>query len=140
MSRRVVRAFLVAGVALACVCALPATAQSGDGQKPVTPPAQQGGSGSPGGGNQFPEDTTNVPVMPSRENPTPPSVPAPPAGQNPGQGSGAGPGSGLDRGQGQQVVESVPGRYRRCAGDAVARNTGAAGEDVQRGCERRLAE
>ena len=100
MSRRVVRAFLVAGVALACVCALPATAQSGDGQKPVTPPAQQGGSGSPGGGNQFPEDTTNVPVMPSRENPNPPSVPAPPAGQASGQGSGAGAGSGPGSGAG----------------------------------------
>lgn len=98
----VVRALMVAGIALGCVCALAARAQTADGQKPPTPPAQQGSGGSQGGGNSFPSDTSNVPVMPSKENPNPPSPsgsgtgegPGPGAGQSPAQGSGTGQGSG----------------------------------------------
>jgi hypothetical protein len=99
MSRRVFRASLMAAVLLACVCTLPARGQSSGGQKPATPPAQQG-SGSPGGGNAFPADTTNVPVMPSKDNPNPPSPSGAGAGQSPGQGSGqnSAPGSGQDQG------------------------------------------
>ena len=97
---------LMAGAAMACVCALPARGQSSDGQKPATPPAPQNGSGSPSGGNPFPADTTNVPVMPSKENPNPPSVPGDGAGQgagqSPGQGSGSDAGQGSGSGQGAQ--------------------------------------
>lgn len=100
MSRRMVRTSLLAGVVLAGVCALPASGQSSEGQKPATPPAQQGGSGSSGGGNPFPADTTNVPVMPSKENPNPPNAPGAGAGQGAGQspGQGSGAGSGQDQG------------------------------------------
>jgi len=79
----------VATIALASIFALQAGAQAGDGQKPATPP-QQSGSGAPGGGNPFPGDTTNVPVMPSKENPNPPAPAA--AGQGAGDGAGQGAG------------------------------------------------
>jgi hypothetical protein len=100
------RTLLVMGVALTCVYPSAAHGQSGDAQKPATPPAQQGGSGSPGGGNPFPGDTTNVPVMPSKENPNPPAPPGsdtgPATGQSPsGSGPAAGTGPGADGGSNQ---------------------------------------
>jgi hypothetical protein len=79
-------ALLVTGVALACVHPSLGRAQSGDTQKPATPPAQQGG-------NPFPSDTTNVPVMPSKENPNPPNPPGSGSGQGAGQSQGPGAGS-----------------------------------------------
>ena len=57
---------LAAGPWLACGQSKPA----GDGQKPADAP--QSGGGSAGAGNAFPEDTSNVPVLPSK--PTAPSA------------------------------------------------------------------
>ena len=100
MRRGVVRASSIAVIALVCSCALQGRGQSGDGQKPATPTAQQGGSGAPSGGNSFPSDTTNVPVMPSKENPNPPSAPGAGAGQSPGHGGGQSPAQGSGSGAG----------------------------------------
>jgi len=95
------KAWLVAGLALAAVLSLPLGGQSTDGQKPATPPAQQGGTGSQtggkqGGGNPFPQDTTNVPVMPSKGTPVIPGA----AGQDAGQAGEQGAGQGTGQGQG----------------------------------------
>lgn len=96
MGRRVLRVLVLSGLALGGASALAARAQSAGGQKPAPPPAQQGS----GGGNSFPSDTSNVPVMPSKENPNPPAPPGSGAGQTPGQGSGQTPAQGSGSGQG----------------------------------------
>ncbi len=90
IDRRADCALLVSGLVLGCICTLPAQGQSAEGQKPATPPSQQGSGGSSGGGNPFPGDTTNVPVMPSKENPNPPQPPGSGAGQTPAQGADPG--------------------------------------------------
>lgn len=100
MGRLRLSALLLPGLALGCICTFPALGQSADGQKPVTPPAQPGSGGSTGGGNPFPGDTTNVPVMPSKENPNPPPPSGSGAGQDSGQGAGQTPAQGSGSGQG----------------------------------------
>jgi len=66
----------IALVLLGCIAALPAYAQqSGSGaaagQKKQQPQQSQPAAPKPQDSNPFPTDTTNVPVMPSRENPEP---------------------------------------------------------------------
>jgi len=124
------RALLVAGVAVVCVCVLEASAQSG-------------GSSSPGGGNPFPGDTNNVPVMPSRENPNPPAAPAPGAGQDAGQSPGSGGGSGAGAAGGTNQFPGDTGNVpvmpskgtpalpeRTYRGDDAAANIGLPNDDA----------
>jgi hypothetical protein len=150
MGCRGLSTLLFSGIALGCIFTLPARGQSGDGQKPASPPAQQGTGGATGG-NSFPNDTANVPVMPIKESPNPPSAPGagaapsagPGAGQTPAQGSGAGPGSDTGApGSSNQFPEdtsNVPvmpskgtpalpeGTY---SGDNVAANVGLPNDDA----------
>jgi tetratricopeptide (TPR) repeat protein len=72
MKRRIGIALVLAG----CIAALPANGQqsnsgaaSSQNKQPAAQPQQQ--KPAPQDANPFPTDTTNVPVMPSRENPEP---------------------------------------------------------------------
>jgi tetratricopeptide (TPR) repeat protein len=63
------RGFSIALVLACCLAAGPGLARgqskpAGDGQKPAEAP--QSGAGAAGAGNAFPEDTSNVPVLPTK--------------------------------------------------------------------------
>src|ERR1035438_3801865 len=68
--------------------------QAADGQKPAA--AQPSGAGSQGGANAFPEDTSSVPVLPSKGTPALPEGTYSGGGGGPDSGTAALPGDDAD--------------------------------------------